>query len=92
MNTLLIAYDLNRPAQKYTELIKAIKDLGPWWHHLDSTWLVSTSLSPSQARQRLWAVMDSNDELLVINVVGDTWAADGFEDSAYAWLKKYVAA
>lgn len=92
MSTLLIAYDLNRPTQNYTDLIEAIKALGAWWHHLDSTWLVATSLTPAQARQRLYALMDNNDELLVIDVQGDTWSANGFDESAYTWLKTHVAA
>ena len=50
MNTLLVGYDLNRPGQTYSDLIGYMKGLGTWWHHLDSTWLVRTSLSASEAR------------------------------------------
>jgi hypothetical protein len=36
MKTFLIGYDLNKTGQDYKDLIKAIKLLGAWWHHLDS--------------------------------------------------------
>ena len=42
MATYMIGYDLNRPGQDYPALIDAIKRLGTWWHHLDSTWIVVT--------------------------------------------------
>lgn len=84
MSTILIGYDLNRPGQNYGELIEAIKDLGAWWHRLDSTWLVKTWLSAGDVRDRLWALMDSSDEILVIDVTGRAWAANGFE--SYEWL------
>eukprot|EP01133_Synstelium_polycarpum_P023115 gene23115-27715_t len=71
MATKLIAYDLNSPGQKYDDLIAAIKDLGAWWHHLDSTWLVKTTLSTSALRDSLKKHIDSGDELLVVDVTGD---------------------
>jgi hypothetical protein len=40
-----INYDLKRPGQNYAGLHAAIKELGPWWHYLDSTRLVETRLS-----------------------------------------------
>lgn len=39
MATLLVGYDLNKPGQNYDDLWVHLKDLGPWWHYLDSTWL-----------------------------------------------------
>jgi hypothetical protein len=84
--TLMIGYDLDEPGQNYEAVSDAIKSLSStWWHRLDSTWLVKTTLNATQARDRIWAVMDSNDELLVINITGDAWAAQGFD--SYKWLK-----
>ena len=49
MSALLITYDLNAPGQKYDDLYQEIKDLGStWWHYLDSTWVVKTTLTPDQ--------------------------------------------
>lgn len=65
MSTLLIGYDLNKPGQDYAELIKCLKSVGTsWWHRLDSTWLIKTSMTPAELRDELRAHMDSGDELL----------------------------
>lgn len=87
MPTLMIGYDLSRPGQDYGDLIESIKQAGAWWHHLDSTWLVKTSLNASAMRDRLGAYLDSDDELLVLDVSGDGWAGKGFEQRAYDWIR-----
>lgn len=88
MNTLLVAYDLNKPGKNYSELIDAIKGLGSgWWHHLDSTWLVKADLTPVEARNRLATFIDSDDELLVINVTNRAAAWRGFNDRGSKWIK-----
>lgn len=87
MPTKLIAYDLNRPGQDYGSLIDAIKALGAWWHHLDSTWLVKTTLSATQLRDHLAGYLDTDDELLVVDVTGDARAWRGFPTSGATWLK-----
>lgn len=87
MPTLLIAYDLNAPGQDYDSLIDAIKALGTWWHHLDSTWLVVTPLTATSARDSLATHLDAGDELLIVDVTGDGRAWRGFSDRAAKWLK-----
>jgi len=87
MKTYLIGYDLNSPGQDYSGLINAIKALANgYWHHLDSTWLVNTSLDAGQIRDTLKPELDANDELLVIRV-GGNWATYGLPDSANNWLR-----
>lgn len=89
MATKLIAYDLNRPGQGYTELISAIKGLGTaWWHHLDSTWLTNSTLPTGEIRDRLRALIDETDELLVVDVTGDARAWAGFNNRGSEWLKE----
>ncbi|MGN7157879.1 hypothetical protein ACTHRK_17495 [Dietzia cercidiphylli] len=88
MATKLIAYDLNSPGQKYDDLIDAIKGLGAWWHHLDSTWLVRTSSSAEEVRDKLKKYIDNGDELLVVDVTGDSRAWCGFKESGSKWLKE----
>lgn len=87
MATLLVAYDLNAPGQRYAELTEHLKALGTWWHHLDSTWLVKTSLRPKQLRDDLRQYLDDGDELLVIDVSGDPAAWTGFKPRGSEWLK-----
>ena len=88
MSTLLVAYDLNAPGQDYEKLIDAIKGLGAWWHHLDSTWLVKTSKTAASVRDLLIRHLDSSDELLVIDVSGDARAWHGFTPAGSKWLKE----
>ena len=87
MQTLLIAYDLNAPGQDYDGLIEAVKNLGRWWHHLDSTWLVVTASTATAVRDALAAHLDAGDELLVVDVTGDGRAWRGFSESGSRWLK-----
>jgi hypothetical protein len=87
MRTFLIGYDLNRPVQNYTDLIKAIEAYGTWWHHLDSTWIVKSDRSAMQIINDLRRHIDENDELLVIEHMGEAaWV--GFNTKGSDWLTK----
>jgi len=90
MACLLITYDLNTPGQDYKDLHEVIKNLGTsWWHHLDSTWLVTTTLTPSQAWDKLAAVADKNDTFLIVNITGDTYSGWLPED-AWTWIRNSI--
>lgn len=82
----MINYDLSAPGRNYTALIEAIKALGSWSHPVESTWIVSSSLTPAQIRDRLWKKLDSNDKLIVAEMSG-TWASNGVSTSVTDWLK-----
>ena len=90
MATLLVGYDLNRPGQDYPELIDNLKSYGTWWHHLDSTWLVVTELTPREMRDALRRFLDEADELLVVDVSGDPAAWHGFKSRGSDWLKEHL--
>jgi hypothetical protein len=83
---LLITYDLKRPGQDYSSLHAAIKELGSWWHYLESTWLVATGSSTLQVSERLRKEIDQNDSLLIIRVTKDYsgWLAQ----DAWDWLNR----
>lgn len=86
MDSILIAYDLNKQGQDYTTLIKEIKTLGKWWHCLDSTFIVKTNRSCVEIRDFLKKYIDSNDELLVVKLTGEgAWT--GFTKDCSVWLK-----
>jgi hypothetical protein len=89
VRTYLITYDLNKPGQDYSKLFEAMKGLGAWGHHLDSTWIVKTNLSATQIRDRLNPpVIDPNDGLLVVRLQGD-WASWMTPDTN-EWLQKNI--
>lgn len=90
MRTLLVGYDLNRSGQNYDDLIGRLKQYSLWWHHLDSTWLIRTANTHIEVRDELKALIDNNDELLVIDVTGDSAAWTGFNASGSKWLKEYL--
>ena len=88
MTAFLIGYDLNKnaPPGQYDDLIKAIKGIsGTWWNNLDSTWIVVSELSAENIRDRLLSYLDSNDELLVVELSGSgAWV--GFSEDGSSWL------
>ena len=90
MNTFLIGYDLNKQGQDYTTLIEKIKELGIWWHCLDSTWLVKLNSTSVLIRNYLSQFIDANDELLVIDITGDIWASTGFTEDCSSWLNSNI--
>jgi hypothetical protein len=91
LNVYIIGYDLNRPGQDYADLIGAIKDLGGWWHYLDSTWLLATDTSAAAIRDTLKEHVDAGDELLVARLQGE-WASCGLPKDATDWIRKHLAA
>ena len=68
MKVYSITYDLSKPGRDYSGLYDAIKSFGAWWHYLESTWLVSTSHTPSQIWERIGKHIDSNDSVLIIEI------------------------
>jgi hypothetical protein len=89
MATILIAYNLNDPDQDYEALRDVIKGLGSaWWHHLDSLWIVKTTMTPRGVRDALAKVLDTTDKILVIDVTKRSRAWRGLSDRGSLWLKQ----
>lgn len=66
-NNLIISYDLNRQGQNYQAVTDAIKSLGSWARVQDSVWYVDSNYGASAAGEKVYANMDSNDSLIVVN-------------------------
>jgi hypothetical protein len=88
--TLEIGYDLSRPGQNYPGLIDYIKSFGAWANPLKSTWLVRTSLTPSELAQKLRTHTDTNDKIMVLDVTGDNWATYGMDPKVTEWMRTWV--
>ncbi len=86
MNKYLITYDLkNKSIKDYSSLFRALKVIGPWWHYLDSTWIIKTDLKASQIWDHLASHLSTNDNLLIIKIdTGDKWG--WLPKDAWAWL------
>jgi hypothetical protein len=86
MAIYVVGYDLHPKAgEKYDDLINTIKNLGGWWHCLDSTWLVKSDLSATDVRDRLWKHMKADDQLLVVTYSRPS-AWNGFSGDCQTWL------
>jgi len=85
MKLYQITYDL-RKQRDYKSLQDCIKAYGTWCRPLESTWIIATSESAIQVRDKLQAVMDADDGLLVTRLQGDA-AWYGLSDVAANWLK-----
>lgn len=66
-NNLHISYDLNSPGQNYSKVIEAIKSLGNWAKINESFWYVNSTKTAEQACDIIYANMDYNDELYVVD-------------------------
>lgn len=70
-NNLFISYDLNSPGQDYSSVITEIKSLGSWAKVHESFWYVNSNFSAAEAAKKIWAKMDSNDSLIVLDTTGN---------------------
>lgn len=87
MATYLISYDLRKKGQNYTALHNAIKQLGSWWHYLESAWIVKSHGTAVNIRDALAKHIDTNDSLLVTHLSGEAaWA--GFPSDCAEWLHR----
>lgn len=93
MAILMIGYDLNKKdGEDYKELHDAIKEIGSWWHCLESTWLVKTDKEVVDVRDKLVAHLHGNDKLVVVKVKTSTaWASHNLKSDCNAWLRRNVS-
>lgn len=65
--TLLITYDLNKETKR-PPIVQAIKDLGNWARLSESSYAVSTNLSPTQVHTAVKPHLDDNDNIYIITL------------------------
>jgi hypothetical protein len=84
MAVYCFSYDLNKQGQDYNSLYEEIKRT-ECLRILDSTWLVSTTETATQLRDRLRQRMDSNDSMFISKVNQGQY--DGWIAATYwTWL------
>lgn len=86
-NNLFISYDLYKPGQNYDAVIEEIKSLGNWASVHKSLWYVNSSLTASQAATRVWAKMDSNDKLIVVDATTNNAAWNNLGDKVSDYIR-----
>jgi hypothetical protein len=91
MATILIGYDVHSPeGRTNAQLVTAIQCLGSWWHHLETIWIVKSDQTPATIRDQLKSHVGSDDQLLVIDISGDTAEWFGVNEAGSTWLKSNV--
>ncbi|GEM_PF-6599145 len=86
----MISYRLYRPAQNYTGLDDAIRNIsGTYLHATTSAWIVETNQSTQEVFNRLSPFIDGTDELVVYRLQRDWWGR--FTDPTWHdWLKARI--
>jgi hypothetical protein len=73
-NNLFISYDLFVPGQGYDKVAAAIKSLGNWAKVQMSFWYVNSNHLASDAAGIVWAALDANDSLIVVDTTNNNAA------------------
>jgi hypothetical protein len=89
MKTYLISYDLGVPetSADYQKVINRIKNYSSWATPLKSQWLVNSTKTAKQVRDDITPLVDSNDEILVIDVTGADWASWNIDKEVTDWMQ-----
>lgn len=69
MKKFLITYDLKTQNWNYTGFHNALQNVGPWWHYLQTSWIVKTHLTAQQVYERLAPFLSKSDNILVVEIV-----------------------
>ncbi len=86
MYLYLISYDLKMPGRNYEGVATALKGALSWWHYLESTWIIRTSLTIEEWNNRLLSQVDKNDSLLIIDVT-DKRHNGWLNKKAWEWIR-----
>lgn len=62
---LFVTYNQTGQATGNSEFFKALQAQGPWWHYINTTWLIDTQKTPQQVFDALRPMLGTNDRLLV---------------------------
>lgn len=89
MNNYIISYDLIAPNKDYSELYNAIRNYGTFAHVLDSVWIVNSSSNSSDIRNNLKSYVDSNDQIFVAKLNGESsWM--NLSNEVSNWIQKHT--
>ncbi|MBO5361948.1 MAG: hypothetical protein J6A35_03230 [Paludibacteraceae bacterium] len=81
----IISYDLQKPTQRYNELIAAIRNYSNWACIGGSAYLIETNESHVEVRDKLGKFLDGNDMLFVANVNAPA-AWQGYDNEVSQWI------
>jgi D-alanyl-D-alanine dipeptidase len=88
-NNLFVSYDLYSPGQNYDAVINAVKGLGDWAKVQKSLWYVKSNHSASSAVDVVWAKMDANDSIIVIDATNKNAAWRNLSDEVSKYIRDH---
>lgn len=87
MKTYIVTYDLIEPGQRYEKLIELIKSEFAWAKIGYSAFIVKSSYSHTELRDKYKQALDANDKLF-IGAISAPAAWSGLPDEVSRWLNK----
>ncbi len=75
----IITYNLKNSIWNYTGFFNALQSIGPWWHYLDSTWIIKTNYTSQQIYSMLGQHLSKSDLILIVEII---------PGNRYGWLTK----
>ncbi len=83
-----VTYDLKAPGRNYDEVFDYLKNF-TYCKHLESFWLIDTTLTAAQLRDGLKSRVDSNDILFVARLQRE-WASRNYPCADWLNSKKEI--
>ncbi len=87
MSVYLVSYDLNKNSKDYEGLYNVLKVNQAWWHYLENTWLVVSSLDKMSFYNQIKPHIDEDDSLFIIELEGNNYTG-WLPQKAWDWLDK----
>lgn len=87
MNTYIVTYDLRKEvtSEDYQKLIELIKEEGVWARLGGSSYLIQSSLTAVELRDKFKCALDKND-MLYVGVVAAPAAWYGYSKDVSDWI------
>lgn len=88
MARFMVSYDLSKPGRNYEDLFRVLRS----FDHvkpLESVWFVSSHLSAADIRDKVRAVMDKNDHLMVSTITYSAWS--NLSPEVDKWMAEHPA-
>ena len=84
-----VSYDLKAPGRNYDALYDLLKSVPAWCRVTESHWLLDSDETATGLRDKIAAVIDDNDVVMVTTVRTPTHAAwRNLDTGQSAWIKK----
>ena len=86
-NNLIVSYDLYSPGQNYNAVQTAIQALGNWAKVHKSLWYVKSNKTAAEAVDAVWASMDANDSIFIVDASNNNAAWQNLSDEVSSYIK-----